>query len=118
MPPWGDVALWELAVDPLFCNYRNTSDRMVIVRCCGPSRFYLERVVFPFELLTFQCPHDSEVQIWSHGVRGAELTETLEARSLRMAETPPPRRSDWMPLPLERTVGIRDNSSSICLERI
>ncbi|MEY4430806.1 MAG: hypothetical protein RLZZ533_742, partial [Cyanobacteriota bacterium] len=26
---------------------------MVIVRCLGPQEFFLERVVFPFELLSF-----------------------------------------------------------------
>ncbi|MEY4799670.1 MAG: hypothetical protein RLZZ213_117, partial [Cyanobacteriota bacterium] len=27
------------------CSYRNTSDRMVILRCIGPEQFFLERVV-------------------------------------------------------------------------
>ncbi|MCX5959263.1 MAG: DUF1830 domain-containing protein, partial [Cyanobacteria bacterium] len=37
----------------LDCGYRNASDRMVILRCCNDEHFYLERVVFPFEVLTF-----------------------------------------------------------------
>lgn len=55
---------------------------MVIVRCCGPEQFYLERVVFPFELLTFQCPRQSHVEIWTHGLGGAELVETLSTEEL------------------------------------
>ena len=63
----------------LDCVYRNATDRMVIVRCCGPNAFFLERVVFPFELLSFQCPRDSEVEIWTHGLGGPELLESCAA---------------------------------------
>jgi hypothetical protein len=66
----------------LDCVYRNASDRMVILRCCGPHAFFLERVVFPFELLSFQCPNDSEVEIWTHGLGGPELLESCPAREL------------------------------------
>jgi Domain of unknown function (DUF1830) len=64
------------------CVYRNTSDRMVILRCCGPQAFFLERVVFPFELLSFQCPQESEVEIWTHGLGGPELLERFQAEDL------------------------------------
>jgi len=66
----------------LDCVYRNASDRMVILRCCGPHAFFLERVVFPFELLSFQCPSDSEVEIWTHGLGGPELLESCPAAEL------------------------------------
>ncbi len=66
----------------LDCGYRNATDRMVIVRCCGPEEFYLERVVFPFELLSFQSPRLSQVEIWTHGLGGAELVETFPAEEL------------------------------------
>jgi hypothetical protein len=65
------------------CGYRNTSDRMVIVRCLGPDSFYLERVVFPFELLSFRCPPGSDVEIWTHGLGGPELLESLPSQELR-----------------------------------
>jgi len=69
---------------PLDCVYRNASDRMVILRCCGPDAFFLERVVFPFELLSFQCPSMSEVEIWTHGLGGPELLESCPARDLSL----------------------------------
>ncbi|WP_216914729.1 MULTISPECIES: DUF1830 domain-containing protein [unclassified Synechococcus] len=72
------------------CGYRNGSDRMVILRCIGPEHFFLERVVFPFELLTFQCPERSEVEIWTHGLGGPELLESIEARELIMESAPVP----------------------------
>ena len=66
----------------LECGYRNSSDRMVIVRCVGPEAFFLERVVFPFELLSFSCPPDSELKIWTHGLGGPELIESLDVADL------------------------------------
>ena len=83
--------------DHMACGYRNASDRMVIVRCIGPDEFFLERVVFPFELLSFECPQGTEVQIWTHGLGGAELLETIQADDLLIDANP----STPMPLPLE-----------------
>ncbi len=64
------------------CSYRNSSDRMVILRCCGSQQFFLERVVFPFEILAFSCPPMSEIKIWSHGLYGPELLETYLSDNL------------------------------------
>jgi hypothetical protein len=69
-------------VNLVSCGYRNSSDRMVIARCLGPDCFFLERVVFPFELLSFQCPDESELEIWTHGLGGAELVETIPVSEL------------------------------------
>ena len=63
---------------------------MIILRCIGPDQFFLERVVFPFELLTFQCPAPSEVEIWTHGLGGPELLESIESRELVMESAPVP----------------------------
>ncbi|KEF42785.1 MAG: hypothetical protein ER33_04410 [Cyanobium sp. CACIAM 14] len=70
------------------CGYRNGSDRMVILRCIGPDHFFLERVVFPFEVLAFVCPGSSEVEIWTHGLGGPELLESIGARELIVASAP------------------------------
>lgn len=77
-----DGLLGPWAVDHVSCSYRNSSDRMVIARCLGPECFFMERVVFPFELLSFQCPDDSELEIWTHGLGGAELLETIPVGEL------------------------------------
>ena len=55
---------------------------MVIVRCIGPEEFFLERVVFPFELLSFTCPPLCEVEIWTHGLGGTELVERMSVAKL------------------------------------
>lgn len=70
------------------CSYRNSSDRMVILRCCGSQQFFLERVVFPFEILSFSCPPMSEVKIWSHGLYGPELLESFNSELL-LADSAP-----------------------------
>lgn len=75
------------ALAQLSCGYRNSSDRMVIVRCIGPEEFFLERVVFPFELLSFLAPPDAIVQIWTHGLGGPELVESLDVDDL-LLESP------------------------------
>jgi hypothetical protein len=77
-------------VEQLGCGYRNGSDRMVILRCIGPDRFFLERVVFPFEVLTFNCPAHSEVEIWTHGLGGPELLEAIASHELIMESVPAP----------------------------
>ena len=57
---------------------------MVIVRCLGPEEFFLERVVFPFELLSFLAPADAVVEIWTHGLGGPELLESLDVQTLQV----------------------------------
>lgn len=70
------------------CGYRNASDRMVILRCCGPETFYLERVAFPFEFLSFEAPASCEVEIWTHSLGGPDLIETLSVNDLLMESDP------------------------------
>jgi hypothetical protein len=81
-------------LEQIDCGYRNGSDRMVILRCIGPDQFFLERVVFPFELLSFHCPLPSEVEIWTHGLGGPELMESVSARELIVMTTEPMGESD------------------------
>ena len=83
----------RLSEGPLDCGYRNGTDRMVILRCCGPEQFYLERVIFPFEILTFQCPASTEVEVWTHGLGGPELLETLRIEDLVLEPEPTPALS-------------------------
>lgn len=86
------------------CTFRNTSDRMVILRCCGNNEFFLERVVFPFEILAFACPPMSEVKVWSHGLYGPELLESFASESL-LAEA-------YTPYPSTPEEGMFPSSSS------
>ena len=68
------------------CLYRNSSDRMVILRCIGPQSFFHEKVIFPFECWSFQAPDDADVELWCHGLGGAELLERLSSQALLTRE--------------------------------
>ncbi len=57
---------------------------MVIIRCEGRQGFYLERVVFPFELLTFECPAEEKLEVWTHGLGGPELMDSLPVSELKL----------------------------------
>jgi len=86
-------------LDQLACGYRNSSDRMVIARCFAGNSFFLERVVFPFELLSFSCPPGAELEIWTHGLGGPELIETIPVQDLVI-------ESSGGPGPLEAVGGL------------
>ena len=63
-------------------SYRNESERMLVLRCIGPYNFFLERVLFPAELLVFSAPEDSKVEIWGNENYGVRL-----AQRMRVART-------------------------------
>ena len=58
-------------------SYSNASERMVVLRCIGPNSFFLERVLFPSELLVFSAPEDSKVEIWGNDLYGARLEQRM-----------------------------------------
>ena len=54
---------------------------MVVLRCIGPSNFFLERVLFPTDILTFMAPNDSRVEIWGNELYGPKLEERIRISS-------------------------------------
>ena len=58
-------------------SYKNRGDRMVVLRCIGPSKFFLERVLFPLEVYTFMAPYDSRIEIWGNQLYGPKLEERI-----------------------------------------
>ena len=58
-------------------SYKNEGERMVVLRCIGPSKFFFERVLFPLEVLTFMAPYDSRVEIWGNELYGPKLEERI-----------------------------------------
>jgi hypothetical protein len=67
------------------CFFRNTSERMVILRCVGPDSYFREKVMLPLEQFVWDCPAESRVDLWSHGISGAELLDSLDAAELSSA---------------------------------
>ena len=62
-------------------SYKNEGSRMVVLRCIGPSNFFLERVLFPTDILTFMAPNDSRVEIWGNELYGPKLEERIRISS-------------------------------------
>ena len=62
-------------------SYKNEGSRMVVLRCIGPSNFFLERVVFPADILTITAPYDSRVEIWGNELYGPKLEERIRISS-------------------------------------
>ena len=50
---------------------------MVVLRCIGSSKFFLEKVLFPFEVFTFMAPYDSRIEIWGNESYGPILEERI-----------------------------------------
>jgi hypothetical protein len=67
------------------CFFRNTSEKMVILRCVGPDSYFREKVMLPLEQFIWDCPAESRVDLWSHGISGAELLDSLDAAELLSA---------------------------------
>ena len=58
-------------------SYKNRESRMVVLRCIGPSKFFLERVLFSMETFTFMAPYDARVEIWGNELYGPRLEERI-----------------------------------------
>tara|TARA_B100000212_G_scaffold331718_1_gene299238 strand:+ start:76 stop:264 length:189 start_codon:yes stop_codon:yes gene_type:complete len=50
---------------------------MIVLRCIGPSKFFLERVLFSMETFTFMAPYDARVEIWGNELYGPRLEERI-----------------------------------------
>ena len=62
-------------------SYKNKGCRMVVLRCIGSSNFFLERVLFPSDIITFMAPNDSRVEIWGNELYGPKLEERIRISS-------------------------------------
>jgi hypothetical protein len=88
---------------------------MAIVRARGAEHYFLERVVFPFELMTFHCPKGCEVEVITRTPAGLEESEWVSAEELVAGEKGGISEHDWRPLRSIRKVNIRSNGSSVRL---
>ncbi len=102
----------------ILCSYRNGTNRMVIVRAKGADAFFLERVVFPFEIMTFHCPRDGEVEVSMHTSMGVERRESIAPHHLLAAAPGVEALADWRPQRCLRSVSVRSNASTTCREGV
>lgn len=87
---------------------------MVIVRARGHDAFFLERVVFPFEIMTFHCPREAEVEVIMRTPAGREESTWVAAEQLLAGDAPVDVEEDWRPSRTPRPVSVRSNASTIC----
>lgn len=76
-------------LDPMLdCGYRNERSHLVMLCCSGPAGFALERVIFPFELLTFVAPSGATALIYGPAPLEPELLETCPVETLALGLDP------------------------------
>jgi hypothetical protein len=56
-------------------SYRNVTSGMVILKCIGPDRFFLERAIFPQEVFSSMAPEGSQLEIWGIQSYGPNLEQ-------------------------------------------
>ena len=58
-------------------SYRNITSSMVILKCIGPDRFFIERAIFPKEVFSSIAPEGSQLEIWGLESYGPNLEKRL-----------------------------------------
>ena len=56
-------------------SYINITSSMVILKCIGPDRFFLERAIFPQEVFSSIAPEGSKLEIWGIESFGPRLEQ-------------------------------------------
>ena len=62
-------------------SYRNITSTMVVLKCIGPDRFFLERAIFPQEVFSSMAPEGSQLEIWGIESYGPNLEKRLRISS-------------------------------------
>ena len=58
-------------------SYKNFSSSLVILKCIGPNRFFIERAIFPQEIFSSMAPEGSRLEIWGIDSYGPNLEQRL-----------------------------------------
>ena len=56
-------------------SYKNESNRMVVLRCIGPNRFFIEKVILSWEIYSLKAPYGSRIEVWGNNKDGTHLEE-------------------------------------------
>ncbi|MCU0537428.1 MAG: DUF1830 domain-containing protein [Hydrococcus sp. Prado102] len=65
----------------LICQYRNTSDRLQIVRVSNP-KWWVEKIVYPGQAIDLIADKDDWVEICTYSLVTAYIEERIEAKRL------------------------------------
>ena len=58
-------------------SYKNITSSVVINKCVGSDRFFLERAIFPQEVFSSMAPEGSQMEIWGIDSYRPNLEERL-----------------------------------------
>ena len=50
---------------------------MIIVRCVGEKSFFIEKVIFPSDIIAFNAPKGAMVEIWGNDLSGLHLEDSM-----------------------------------------
>ena len=57
-------------------SYKNETSRMIIVRCVGEKSVFIEKVIFPSEIIAFNARKGARVEI-----RGNQIIMRVESKT-------------------------------------
>ncbi len=60
------------------CCYRNQSDGLVVLRS-DEEDFYMEKVVFPFDMISFNAPAAAKIMVWGYSNGSVEIVDSFVA---------------------------------------
>jgi hypothetical protein len=75
--------------DLVLCCYVNDTNRVQIVRISNIPNWFFERVVFPGQRIIFEAPLAGKLEIHTHEIVGAILSETIDCQQLHLKATFP-----------------------------
>ena len=58
-------------------SYRNVTSNIVVLKCIGPNRYFLERAISPKEVFSYIAPEGSQLEIWGIESYGPKLEQRL-----------------------------------------
>ncbi len=64
-------------------SYRNVTSSMVILKCLGTERFFLERAIFPQEIFSSMAPEGAQLEIWGIVSYGPTLEKRLRVSAAK-----------------------------------
>ena len=67
-------------------SYRNVTSNIVILKCIGPNRFFLERAIFPKEVFSSIAPEGSQLEIWGIESYGPGLEQRLRVSATQIKD--------------------------------
>ncbi len=64
-------------------SYRNITSSIVILKCIGPNKFFLERAILPQEVFSSVAPEGSNLEIWGINSYGPNLEQRLRVSATK-----------------------------------